>query len=151
MGKKQQAVVKAGVPANLAGENTADMEEATELENANVDDLDELDLMLASEMAGANGAAAHVPPGHILVPARLVKTVVVLCPVGDLDSGHYVSRHVEVQLNHEQSTALKRLFHGLEAAAAKLASGRSVVTAADAVRWLLERVADEREGVVCEG
>jgi hypothetical protein len=55
----------------------------------------------------------------------------------------YVSRHVEVRLDRRQATALRRVFDGLNANHARLASGRHVDSAADVVRSILERIADD--------
>lgn len=50
-------------------------------------------------------------------------------------------RHVDARLDAIQGDALTRIYRALDRTDARLASGRHVDNAADAVRWLLEQVA----------
>ncbi len=56
----------------------------------------------------------------------------------------YVTRHIDITLTADQADGLWRLMHGLDEARAMLKNGRRVVTPPDAMRWLLERLSDER-------
>lgn len=63
----------------------------------------------------------------------------------------YRSRHVEFQSTPEQSDFIARLRTGLNANAIRLANGRFVQTAADAVRWLIEQaISTTTSKVVCK-
>jgi hypothetical protein len=53
----------------------------------------------------------------------------------------YRPRHVQVQLDRRQSLTLKRAMAGLDAAGARLASGRRVGSACDVIRWVLDQAA----------
>lgn len=71
----------------------------------------------------------------------MVESVTIEVPLAETPAKGYVSRHVEVNhMTERQSVALKILTAGLRREDRRLASGRSVNTSADAVRWLLERV-----------
>lgn len=49
--------------------------------------------------------------------------------------------HVDGQLTRDQAQALRRLQRALDHRGDRLASGRRVQSAIDAVRWLLEQIA----------
>lgn len=69
--------------------------------------------------------------------------VQIAVPVVPLNETVYRVRHVNVNLSTEdQQIGLRRVFDALHGLHAKLANGRHVDTPADAVRWLLERVAE---------
>ena len=55
----------------------------------------------------------------------------------------YASNRIDAHLNGEQRETLKRLRAALDAGAVRLKSGRVVHTPADAVRWLLEQIAEQ--------
>lgn len=65
------------------------------------------------------------------------------CPIADARPDEYAPRHLDVQLTTRQSIAMQRLFIGLDRDGARLLNDRRVVTAADAIRWLLEQVPEE--------
>lgn len=69
---------------------------------------------------------------------------VIEVPLGTIPEGVYITRHVEVQLDHSQACTLRRLVEGLDASGARLANGKRVTAAADVVRWLLEQAATDR-------
>jgi len=50
--------------------------------------------------------------------------------------------HLDARLTLEQSTALRKTAAALDKAQARLASGKRVVGSADAVKYILERLAD---------
>lgn len=75
-----------------------------------------------------------------LPPAELVQ---VECPLRDFPPHCYVTPHVEVQLDAAQAATLRRLVEGLDVAGARLANNRRVTTGPDAVRYLLDRLADK--------
>lgn len=78
-------------------------------------------------------AAAAAPPDPVL------RTIGI--PLGRRSDG-YISRHVDVQLDPVQRTSLSRLLSGLRQAGERLDGGKPVGSNADAVRWLLERLAN---------
>jgi hypothetical protein len=53
----------------------------------------------------------------------------------------YISTHVEVRLTRAQGLALRRLHLALDADGARMAGGRRVIHLADAVKWLLDKLA----------
>lgn len=66
-------------------------------------------------------------------------------PIGPVpptgDGAPYLTNHVEAgKLTQRQRVGLSRLVNGLDQAGCRLTDGRRVVTSADAVRWLLERL-----------
>lgn len=62
-------------------------------------------------------------------------------PLGEIPPAVYITRHIEVNLDHVQSCTLRRVFEGLDASGARLVNGKRVASASDVVRWLLEQVA----------
>jgi len=72
---------------------------------------------------------------------RFLPSATITVPQLDVDlSDCYVSRHVDVRVSRRQAEVLRRLALALDAKNMLLANGRRAVTAADAVRWLLEEV-----------
>lgn len=73
--------------------------------------------------------------------------VTITVPLGPLPEKGYRPRHVEVNLQREvpQQEALYRLRVGLNNADTRTANGRHVTSNADALRWLLERIASLTE------
>lgn len=53
------------------------------------------------------------------------------------------SLHLQAQLGPEAATVFLRIRNGLRDINAKLAGGRPVFTNVDALRWLMERAAEE--------
>jgi len=96
-------------------------------------------LPAAEETTEAAPAAEPAPidPGQ--------QSAIIELPVAELGN-EYVSRHCEARLNHRQSVALQRLFNGLDAAGARLAGGNRIYSRPDAVRWLLEQIAEAIDG-----
>ena len=81
--------------------------------------------------------ASASPPA---APRRL-PTVKIVVPQADTDlTDCYISGHVDVRMTSRQGVALRRLCLALDAQNVCLANGRRAVTAADAVRWLLEEI-----------
>ena len=66
-------------------------------------------------------------------------------PIGELSTTGYITGHVEVNhLSGQQKQGLNRLLNGLRGSRATLQDrNREVNTPADAVRWLLEKVAED--------
>ena len=73
------------------------------------------------------------------------RTVTVEVPLQTLPPNVYISRHVDVTLNHKQAQALKSLTNALDDDGAVLSTGRRVVTGNGAVGWLLDRLAEGSE------
>lgn len=60
-----------------------------------------------------------------------------------LEEGHngYLTRHVEVaRLGPRQRRTLRELYEGLRSSGERLANGKPIESAADAVRWLLDEL-----------
>lgn len=77
------------------------------------------------------------------VPEAVPTTVVVELPLGDVDKGEYLSRHVESRLKtRQQQLAMKRVVRGLQKAGAATKDGRPVQRPGEMVRWLLEQISD---------
>lgn len=72
------------------------------------------------------------------------QTITIEIPIGELSERGYITRHVEVnRLSTAQMHALNRVLNGLRGAGAKLTEhDRLVDTPPDAMRWLLDLVAD---------
>ncbi|HEY1600460.1 MAG TPA: hypothetical protein VGG64_12710 [Pirellulales bacterium] len=62
-------------------------------------------------------------------------------PIGTMREDAYRLRHVDVQFTDRQSRAMRRLFDSLDATGERLENKKRVCSGADALRWLLERVA----------
>lgn len=69
--------------------------------------------------------------------------ITVEAPLGDLIPDQYEPRHVDAHLTAQQARALRRLRNGLDERHERLRGGKVVQTAPDAVRWLLEQLAEE--------
>lgn len=52
----------------------------------------------------------------------------------------YFSNRVDVKLTSAQQAVLKSLLFGLQSKFAKLANGKDVANASDAIKWILENV-----------
>lgn len=81
-------------------------------------------------------------------PAVAPAVIAVEVPMADEITG-YTPRHVEARLTVDQATALQRLRVALAAAGARTqtaasGSARPVQSAADAVRWLLDRLGEAK-------
>ena len=72
-------------------------------------------------------------------------TAEITVPLGDLEAGQYNPRHLDLRLTVQQAASLRRVYVGLNDGHAQLADGRHIDSAADAVRWLLERVGEKAE------
>jgi hypothetical protein len=66
-----------------------------------------------------------------------------MLPMAPATTSAYIPTHVDVHLSVTQAAALRRVFDGLQARAVRLENGRFVQTGADAVRWILEQVAEQ--------
>jgi hypothetical protein len=74
-----------------------------------------------------------------------VRTVDLHVPMAEPDPKAYVasqSGHIDVTLGSGEARAMRSLHAGLVESGEKLSSGRPVVTKADVVRWLFERIAN---------
>ena len=88
----------------------------------------------ASSNGHANGAAGAETHGVLSIEI----------PHGELTNG-YRSGHVDTQLSQQQAKGLRQLFDSLDQAGERLENGRRVATAADAIRWMMERIAKKYE------
>lgn len=93
---------------------------------------------------------SNLPAGSpVSIPAvrevvREIRTAIIEAPIGEPGPG-YTSMHVEVRFQateSHQAESLKRLAAGLRDTREVLRNGREVRTAADAVRWVLEKLSD---------
>lgn len=75
---------------------------------------------------------ASVPPNAVQVTF----------PLGEIEDGTYIPRHVELQLSPDQGKVLKRIFNALDAKGTRLKTGRHVRSAAGAVQYMLEAIDD---------
>ncbi len=78
------------------------------------------------------------PPKPVAVVQRRIETVHVSMPLGEIGPG-YRSTHVQAFLDTAQAETMQRLLTGLRDLRRTTINGRQVVSAADAVRWLLEQ------------
>ena len=69
-----------------------------------------------------------------------VRMALIEAPMGEAGNG-YVSTHVEARLDQTQAKSLKSLVAGLVDGRNQTANGREVRTTADAVKWVLEKLA----------
>ncbi len=87
-----------------------------------------------------NEPIEDVPASPPAAP-RLLPTVEIVVPQAATDlTDCYISCHVDVRMTRRQGVALRRLSLALDAQNVCLANGRRAITAADAVRWLLEQI-----------
>jgi hypothetical protein len=63
------------------------------------------------------------------------------CPLGEIPPGVYITPHVDLQLDPHQAATLRKLVEGLDLARVRLRNSRRVTTGADALRYLLEGLA----------
>ena len=75
-----------------------------------------------------------------------IRPVTVELPTGEIDPGAYLSDHVEGRLTPKQRRGLRYVKNGADATGERLENRRFVQTGIDALRFLLERVADAVEG-----
>lgn len=69
-------------------------------------------------------------------------TVIIEIPVAVPTDSAYRTRQIHAKLTQRQADAARVLFDGLYAQDATLANGHHVDTPADAIKWLLEQIAD---------
>lgn len=79
------------------------------------------------------------PAKPVVVVERRIEIVLVEVPLGEIGSGHRPG-HVEFWLKPPQAETLQRLVVALRDKRAVTSEGREIRTAADAVRWLLDRI-----------
>ena len=127
---------------------------ATEEKGPSADQAAETERM---ENEGGMAAPEETPPEPFDAPAlpaeasedlrrfelRRIDVPVAGIPVDQVREGKYhISRHLEVnQLSLEQGIALRSITLGLDAQGAELKNKKWVTKPADAIRWLLERLA----------
>lgn len=91
-------------------------------------------LALAEEIPGVALSAPQVT--EIM---REIRTAMIEAPLGEMGNG-YLQRHVEARLDRTQAESMKRLTAGLRDTREQTRNGREVTTAADSVKWLLEKL-----------
>lgn len=85
------------------------------------------------------GRVREVPVLEAPIPNA--STEVTLPPLMDYSPESFHQRHVDIRLSQKQSIGMKKLFSALKNEA-QLENNRFVQTPVDAVRWIMERVAD---------
>ena len=88
-----------------------------------------------AEAERPSAAIATIP-----FPAEEIGRIEISAPLAEMPEGAYAQRHIDAQLNRQQALALRRLVLGLDLTDARLANYRRVISGADAIRWLLERM-----------
>ena len=66
--------------------------------------------------------------------------MVIELPVEPLDPDAYLKRHIDLQLNRQQATGLRRVFDALHRRGVKLANKRYVQSPVDVIRYVLEQI-----------
>ncbi len=66
----------------------------------------------------------------------------IFVPVDDEEADGYVSTHLELRLSADQARGLHRLWRALNKRDDRTLNGKHVQSRADAVRWLLEEIAN---------
>lgn len=69
--------------------------------------------------------------------------ITVQVPVKAVRPDVHIPIHVEIQLSREQGMALKRVYAALEGEGVRLRNDRRVRSCADAVRFVLEKIAEK--------
>lgn len=92
------------------------------------------------------GLAEEIPGVALTAPqvtevVREIRTAMIEAPLGEMGNG-YLSRHVEARLDRTQAESMKKLTAGLRDTREQTRNGREVRTAADAVKWMLEKLTD---------
>ncbi len=87
----------------------------------------------------ANPIESEPPSPPVAVIERRIETVTIAVPLGETGNG-FNPAHVEVWLKPPQAEVMQRMIVALRDKRETIADGREVRTAADAVRWLLERI-----------
>lgn len=77
------------------------------------------------------------------VHAEVISSVLIEIPVMPFDASKYRTNQLHLRLTQRQADAMRVIFDGLHEAKRKLDSGKHVDSPADAVKWILERIADE--------
>ncbi len=103
-----------------------------------------------AEEATGSGRQAPGDPPEARSPKPEASSVPILpiyLPIGELSKTGYVTGHVEVNhLSAQQKEGLNRLWNGLRELRGTLKDRiREVNTPADAVRWMLEQVAEQSD------
>jgi hypothetical protein len=93
---------------------------------------------------GMDAAASTIQSAGVAILAPVVELIEIDVPFSDMQlDGCYISCHLDVRLTRRQGDTIRRIQLGLDAAGARLANNRRVVTQADAIRWLLEEIGRE--------
>ncbi len=150
--RNQQNAAKrnAAPPTIPPGPSSLDVEQVDSVDEDAVDeeetdDVEEID-ELPAENAEVGSTEPPAAPQHKPEPVEsleLAGTVTIRAPRLPLVEGAYMQRKVEARLSQDQRKGLKMLTMGLHHEHARLASGKHVDSPADAVRWLLEQIANE--------
>ena len=82
---------------------------------------------------------ADSPPLPVVVVERRIETVTIAVPLGEIGPGH-MPAHIQTWLQPPQAETMQRLVVALRDKRTTMTDGREVRTAADVVRWLLERI-----------
>jgi len=78
--------------------------------------------------------SAASTPAEVTFPVATIKV-----PLGRIQPGGFVVRHVEAVLDKSQAVTLKRITSALRVRNDEQRNGRPIVSGADAVRWILEQ------------
>jgi hypothetical protein len=134
-----------GITTELTG---GALEELLRLARDNEDPLGYLAIHAPPEEGkeGTGDVPALLPLAHPLAETPEPRKIAVPVARTDLDNC-YVSRHVELRMSPPQARTLRCVLLGLDAAGERLLNGRRVASAADALRWLLERIGGANEGL----
>lgn len=88
-------------------------------------------------------AAARVTvPNNPVDPVAVIQNVLVELPTTGIPPATYIPRKIELRLTEKQGRAYRQVTLGIHETAAKLDNGKYVNSGVDAVRWILERIAD---------
>ena len=124
--------LEAALDRPIADEPAPDVETGTTVVTDDLEtDLAQLDPLTAEEEAA-------IAEKFIAVHEEVAITL----PVETSGPEGYVSTHVEARLSPKQAQGLHKVWRALETQAARTQDGKPVRSRADAVRWILEAVAD---------
>jgi len=96
----------------------------------------------ATETADSIEEPETEPIGDVPAPLPPLMASIEVPLTATILDGCYISTHVEVRMSREQGLTLRRLHLALDAQGARLANGHRVIHAPDAVKWLLEQLAE---------
>ena len=101
---------------------------------------------VGTDGASADGSIESVEePLTITIPARKVEAVEIrlpLIPLCTSEKNGYVGTHLQFRMTQRQARTLKSLFYGLHEVHQKMHDGRHVDRTQDALKWMLDQIAD---------